>query len=187
MLIGILSFQGDYFLHKKTLDNINIKSIYVNDNITLNKTDALIIPGGESTVISKFLQDSKLDKEIKRYSLNKSIFGTCAGAIIMSNECDDDSINTLKIMNIKTYRNSWGRQIDSFEKEIKLNFNTNNFYASFIRAPRIKILSSDIEPLSYIGKNPVLVRNKNHLVASFHPEISINSLIHEYFINMIYE
>ena len=187
MVIGILSFQGNFSLHKKILDNLNIPSLYVIDKISLDKTDALIIPGGESSVITKFLKKTKLDKNIIQYSLEKNIFGTCAGAIIMSSKCDDNNINTLNIINIKSYRNSWGRQIDSFETNIKLSFNESTISAKFIRAPKIKKLSTDINILSTYKDEPVLARNNKHLVATFHPELNGDSTIHEYFINMINE
>ena len=96
MTIGVLSFQGDYALHKKALDCLGVENILVNSTQTLKKTDALIIPGGESTVFSKFLHLTKLDHSIKKYSLTKSIFGTCAGLIIMSKECNDDKIKKFK-------------------------------------------------------------------------------------------
>ena len=92
MIIGILSFQGDYALHKNALDALGVKNILVNSISTLRKTDALIIPGGESTVFSKFLDFTKLDQFIKEYSLTKNIFGTCAGLIIMSKESNDTKI-----------------------------------------------------------------------------------------------
>ena len=113
MLIGVLSLQGDYHLHVKMLDRLNVDTLLVNSHKTLNKTDALIIPGGESTVISKLLVETGLDKKIQRYSETKSIFGTCAGAILMSSKVEDDEVENLNVINIETLRNSWGRQIHS--------------------------------------------------------------------------
>ena len=186
MTIGILSFQGDYALHKKALDCLGIKNILVNSISSLLKTDALIIPGGESTVFSKFLQFTKLDISIKKYSLTKNIFGTCAGSIIMSKECDDRKVTNLNILDIKTSRNKWGRQIDSFEATININLcNKVKYLAKFIRAPKIKVLSKNITVLSNYGNEPVLVRNKLHLASTFHPEMNNNLDIHKYFIGMI--
>ena len=119
MLIGILSFQGDYFLHKKILNKMNVDSIYVNSNDLLKKTDALIIPGGESTVISQFISKNNMFDEIIRYASDKSIFGTCAGLIIMSSSCNDARVLNLGLLDINSTRNAWGRQVDSFEKDVK--------------------------------------------------------------------
>jgi len=187
VIIGILSFQGDYYLHKRILDNLNVNSLFVNNVHSLNKTDALIIPGGESSVISNFLTKTNLDSEIIRYSLEKNVFGTCAGAIIMSSQCDDKHINTLNIINIKSFRNSWGKQIDSFETRIKLSFNESFINASFIRAPKIKSLSTSVNILSTYKNEPILVRNKKHLASTFHPELNEQSIIHKYFIGMVNE
>ena len=188
MIIGILSFQGDYGLHKYALDYLGVKNILVNSISSLSKTDALIIPGGESTVFSKFLHFTKLDQSIKEYSLTKNIFGTCAGLIIMSKECNDDKVINLNMINIKAFRNKWGRQINSFEVQIDINLmNKIKCIAKFIRAPRIKVLSKDVEILSYYNNEPVLVRNKLHLGATFHPEMNKNLDIHKYFLGMINE
>ena len=119
MLIGILAFQGDYYLHNKMFNLLDVNTLYVNDVISLNRTDALVIPGGESSVISKFLKKNNLDKEIIQYSKTKNIFGTCAGAIIMSSLCDDRKVSKLGILNIKSLRNKWGRQIDSYSSNKK--------------------------------------------------------------------
>ena len=186
MIVGILSFQGDYALHKKALDHIGVKNILVNSVSTLNKTNALIIPGGESTVISKFLSYTHLDKKIKEYSLKKNIFGTCAGTIIMSKECDDSKVLNLNILNIKSLRNKWGRQINSFEAQIDINLkNKIKYYAKFIRAPKIKVLSNNVKILSMYRNEPVLVRDHLHLSATFHAEMSSNLDVHKYFIGMI--
>tara|TARA_Y100000590_G_scaffold315882_1_gene357240 strand:+ start:414 stop:977 length:564 start_codon:yes stop_codon:yes gene_type:complete len=187
MLIGILAFQGDFYLHKKTLDKMNVESIFVYDKKTLNKTDALIIPGGESTVMNNFLTKTKLNKTIKEYSTNHNVFGTCAGAIIMSTLCDDEKIDCLKLINVKSFRNSWGRQVHSFDSDLELTFCNEKINAKFIRAPKIKLLSKNNNILASYKKNPVLVRNDKHLISTFHPELTSTILIHEYFINMINE
>ena len=98
--IGILSLQGDYYLHHEILKTRNVKTIYVNSIDNLHLTDGLIIPGGESTVMTKLLVDTGLYQEIKNYSLSKNIFGTCAGAIMMSSKCEDTKIKQLNIIDI---------------------------------------------------------------------------------------
>ena len=188
MIIGILSFQGDFHLHKVALNKLGVENIFVNSKKSLMKTDALIIPGGESSVLTKFLKLTNLDIDINNYASEKNVFGTCAGSIIMSNKCDDKNIALLKLIDIKAKRNKWGRQVHSFET--KLNFNLNNKVeccAKFIRAPKIKVLSNNVKILAQYKNEPVLVRNKKHLACTFHPEMSKCLSIHKYFIEMINE
>jgi len=187
MLIGILSFQGNYALHKKVLDLLDVHSIYVNSNDLLNKTDALIIPGGESTVISQFILENNMYHNIVKYASSKSVYGTCAGLIIMSSSSNDKKITNLGLININSHRNAWGRQIDSFEKEILLFDYKKKCKASFIRAPKIKINSSNVKILGSVKGEPVLVRNERHLASTFHPEVFLDTSVHQYFINMVKE
>ena len=188
MIIGILSFQGDFHLHKKLLNKLGVENIFVNSKKKLMQTDALIIPGGESSVLTKFLKLTNLDIDIYNYASEKNVFGTCAGSIVMSNECDDKNITLLKLINIKAKRNKWGRQVQSFETE--LNFNLTNKVkccAKCIRAPKIEVLGNNVKILAQYENEPILVRNKKHLACTFHPEMSSCLSIHKYFIEMINE
>ena len=106
MKVGILAFQGDFSLHKKILNKLNVDSHYVRNVEDLSLSDALIIPGGESTVISKMIMLNKLNKPLQTYSLSKSIYGTCAGAIVMSSKITDPIVKPLKIIDVEVYRNS---------------------------------------------------------------------------------
>ena len=187
MLVGVLSFQGDYFLHRKILSRLNVKCLYVNSIESLTKTDALIIPGGESTVISKFITKSKMEKEIYKYSLSKCVYGTCAGLILMSKKCDDKKVVNLGLLDVTAYRNAWGRQVHSFEDNIKFNFNSDTTKLSFIRAPKIKINSNTINILGKYDNEPVLIRNTRHLGSTFHPEVSGDLSVHKYFLKMVKE
>ena len=187
MLIGILSLQGDYSLHANILNQMNVDYIFVNDIDKLNLTDGLIIPGGESTVISKLLIKTGLDNAIKLYSKNKNIFGTCAGAVLMSKICIDDKVDQLNVIGIESFRNSWGSQIYSFHDYVNLNFSDSNCSASFIRAPKIKVVDDNITVLATYENEPVLVRNDNHLACTFHPEVNNDSIVHKYFLDMVNE
>tara|TARA_B110000438_G_C15687621_1_gene595299 strand:+ start:435 stop:1007 length:573 start_codon:yes stop_codon:yes gene_type:complete len=185
MIVGILAFQGDYSLHNKILNILDVKSIYVNSNDELIKTDALIIPGGESTVISKFITKTNMDKKIFEYGLTKCVYGTCAGSIIMSKFSNDSKVLNLGLLDITTYRNAWGRQVDSFEENIKFTFRSRLTKVSFIRAPKIKVNSSSINILGKYKNEPVLVSNSKHLASTFHPEVSGDLSVHRYFLNMV--
>ena len=187
MKIGILAFQGDYELHSKILNILDITSVYIKYKKQLNSIDGLIIPGGESTVISKMIYENNFENALKEFSMNKSIYGTCAGAILMSSLCEDARVKPLSLLGVEALRNAWGRQIDSFTDSVDLSFSkTNKFLASFIRAPKLKIIDTKLEVLSYYKNEPILVRSKKHLISSFHPEMNNDTRIHEYFIDMIH-
>jgi len=183
MLIGVLALQGNFDLHSTILKSININSMLVKTKAELNLCDGLIIPGGESSVISKLIKKNDLYHNIINFSKIKSIFGTCAGMILMSKDCNSKKVDTLNILDISVERNAWGRQIDSFNADV--NINNNNFNAIFIRAPKIISCGSSIEILAEINNEAILVSNGNHLASSFHPELTNNTAIHKIFINQI--
>ncbi len=188
MIIGILAFQGDFKLHENILNKLNIKTKLIKYKKQLEEIDGLIIPGGESTVMSKMLIRNNFDLCIKNFSKQHSIYGTCAGAILMSSKCSDVNIKNMSIVDVEVERNAWGRQIDSFSDKIELSFSKKfKFDATFIRAPKFTINNGDVEVLSKYKEEPVLIRNKKHLVSSFHPEIKEDLRIHKYFIEMISE
>jgi len=184
--IGILALQGDYELHSKLLGKNNIDSLLVKKMEQLNTIDGLIIPGGESSVMLMLIDKYDFRKALTDFAKNKNIFGTCAGAIIMSletNNCD----NTLGLIDIKSDRNYWGSQIHSFTEEIELKFTNDPYVGHFIRAPKFTCLSEGLITLSNLDKLPILIRNKQHLVSSFHPEMTDDFSVHNYFLGMINE
>ena len=185
MLVGILALQGDFLLHSKVLNKLDVTSVLVRKEEDFDNISALIIPGGESTVLSLLIKKFKLSNVIKNFSKNNCIYGTCAGAILLSKECDDKKIKTLNLINIKSFRNHYGRQINSFTKNINIKFLKNKMKASFIRAPKLNCLSDDLDVLGTVDKNPVLIKKDNILVSSFHPELTANTDVHKYFINMV--
>ena len=185
MKVGILAIQGDFALHKKSLDRMGVESFYVRTSSDLKKCDCLILPGGESTAMSLLLSRYELDISIIDFSIDHSIFGICAGSILMSKESNDSRIKNLNIMDLTSTRNAWGNQIDSFSDYIDLNsdLNINKFNATFIRAPKFKNIDSSCEVLATYNSEPVLLKNKMHFAASFHPEIGNDTRIFEYFLN----
>ena len=188
MKIGILAFQGDFQLHQKILDEINISNVLVKDIDALNQIDALIIPGGESTVISKMINKYGFFEKLIDFAKTKSVYGTCAGAIIMSTKVNDDRVKPLGLLDVKSIRNAWGRQVDSFTTSICLDFDMQKpFKATFIRAPKFTSISKKNHILSHYKRNVVLLRNAKHLISSFHPEVGLDYRIHKYFIDMINE
>ena len=184
MLVGILALQGDYSLHAKILNDNNVGNILVRDPRQLMEVDGLIIPGGESTVVLKLLNKLNFIPALDDFSRKRCIYGSCAGAIIISSTTNDE-MKTLDYIKIKSYRNFWGSQIISFVDKVDVNFIDRPFKGYFIRAPKFKLIDKKLDVLATYKNNPVLIRNNRHLVSSFHPEMTCDFSIHNYFIGMI--
>ena len=189
-MVGILALQGDFSKHRSVLNTIGVESIYVKTKSDLEKTRALIIPGGESTTLSKLIERFSLRESLVRFSEKYSIMGTCAGMIMLSSSFGDSvqkSVNLLNIMDFSIRRNAWGSQIDSFEQKISLKeFGINEFNAIFIRAPKVDEIGKKIVKVGYFDKNPVIVEDNLHLAMSFHPELDNDSRLYKYFLNKNY-
>ena len=186
MKVGILAIQGDFSLHKKSLDKIGVESLYVRDVISLKKCDSLIFPGGESTTMSLLLSRYKLDTSIYDFSLDHSIFGICAGSILMSEKSHDSRINNLNLIKMDSLRNAWGSQIHSFSAKLNLEFDKkSDFEAVFIRAQKISKIGKNIKILATYKNQPVMITDGQHCVCSFHPEIGLDMRIHKYYLNQI--
>jgi 5'-phosphate synthase pdxT subunit len=190
--IGVLSLQGDFKNHIDILKelNINVKEVkYSND---FDSLDGLIIPGGESTAISNLIVQQGLYEVIEKFVNTKPVYGTCAGLILLSSRIMDSNnfkknINLFKVLDIEIERNGWGRQIDSFVQEIKIKPFKKDYKAIFIRAPKIKSLHKSIEILSEFSDTPVMIKKGYILGTTFHPELTKDIRVHEYFINMVKE
>ena len=187
-MIGVLALQGNYGMHSKFLAHLGQENILVKTVNDLSSCKALIIPGGESTVISKMMLRYDLFDPIKKFAKKKSVFGTCAGLILMAHQ-SSEGIDTLNIIDVNVSRNAWGRQINSFTKDIKVTFSQTekNFKATFIRAPKIEKTSTSVNILATINKNPIMIREGRHLATSFHPEMHGDPLIHKYFLKIVNE
>ena len=137
-MVGVLALQGNYQMHFNMLKSLNVESMFVKTNEDLLNCNSLVIPGGESTVMSKMMIRYDLFNSIKDFSIDHGVFGTCAGLILMANNTLAN-IKTLNVMDIDVARNAWGRQIDSFTDDIVVDIDKpKNFKATFIRAPKIK-------------------------------------------------
>lgn len=168
------------------LDVLGANNIFVRYPEDLDNCEALIIPGGESTTISKQVDRSNLRDIIIEYAKTHPIFGTCAGMILLSSNEDSKNLLPLRILDFQVERNAWGRQLHSFEDELLLEFDEkDNFNAVFIRAPRISKIGKNIKVLASYKQEPVLLTDGRHIVSSFHPEIGSDYRIHQYFINKI--
>lgn len=187
--VGVLALQGAFREHIKAIKRSGHNALEVRTVEQLNEIDGLIIPGGESTTINKLLVKYGFRKALDNfYKSSKPIFGTCAGLIILSKKVTNNKFG-LGYIDIIVDRNAYGRQIDSFEEYVDLkkgqNLNGSKFHAVFIRAPKIKEIGGKVEELGSYKNEVVLAREGNVLVCAFHPELTEDLRIHQYFIDMI--
>lgn len=187
-VVGVLALQGAFNSHERMLSELGVATQEVRTPQDLAVVDALIMPGGESTTMSQLLESSELFEPIKKViHEGMPVFGTCAGMILLAKTIFDgrDDQVSFNAIDIEVQRNAYGRQVDSFEAEIQVERLNDAFHAVFIRAPRILKLAPDVEVLAKFGSDVVLARQKNVLVAAFHPELSEDKRIHEMFVKEI--
>ncbi|KAA3614170.1 MAG: pyridoxal 5'-phosphate synthase glutaminase subunit PdxT [Calditrichaeota bacterium] len=183
-VIGVLALQGDFEKHAIIVQKLGFEARLVKDAKSLKQCERLIIPGGESTTFLKLIDRLNLRDELKTFGKTKPVFGTCAGLIILADKVENDSFDTLGLIDISVSRNAYGRQIDSFCDTVKLGFDKDNtFEAFFIRAPKILECHGSVKPLAYHNDDIVMAANGNILVASFHPELTDDLRIHDFFLN----
>ncbi len=189
MRIGVLAAQGAFAEHIATLEKLQVAAIPVRLLQELKGLDGLIIPGGESTSISHLMLAYNLMSEIRKLAKNGfPVFGTCAGMILLArNISDADGITPLGVMDLTVRRNAFGRQVDSFETELKIPvLGEKPFPGIFIRAPLIEQAGSEVEILATLADgNIVAVRQGNLLAAAFHPELTGDSRFHQYFLDIV--
>ncbi|MGN0293635.1 MAG: pyridoxal 5'-phosphate synthase glutaminase subunit PdxT [Lachnospiraceae bacterium] len=185
MTIAILALQGAFAEHAHVLDRLGVNHFEIRQRKDLDRRfDALIIPGGESTVISKLLRESDMLETVRERILKgMPVFGTCAGLILLAREVENDR-SCLDTMNIRVRRNAYGRQLGSFytEQEFK---GLGVIPMTFIRAPYIAGVWDGAEILARVDGKIVAARQGNQLVTSFHPELTENTKVHQYFLHMI--
>ncbi|MCE5329428.1 pyridoxal 5'-phosphate synthase glutaminase subunit PdxT [bacterium] len=184
--VGVLALQGAFREHINSIKMCGAKAIEIRFPDQLEEVDGLIIPGGESTTIGKLINKYNFKPYLDEfYSSGKAIYGTCAGLILVAKKVLNEDIG-LGYIDIEAQRNSYGRQIDSFEEYVTLGFDgKEKFKAIFIRAPRILKIGPTVDILSKINDNIILARQNNVLVSTFHPELQEDTRIHEYFLKMI--
>ena len=191
MIIGVLALQGAFQKHIDMLNRLKVSTEKVRYSSDFTDIDALIIPGGESTTLSKLIINENLFKIILEFTSKKPVFGTCAGLILLSKKTQNNTkIISFKALDVKVERNGWGRQINSFETTVNLKIDNDescNFNGMFIRAPKIISCDGSTKVLSSLNGSPVMVRDGMTLGTTFHPELTDDLKIHEYFINMIKE
>lgn len=184
-MIGVLALQGAFAAHQVVLSELGVRSAEVRSPGDLARVDSLLMPGGESSTMSQLLESSGIFPALEaRLRDGMPIFGTCAGLILMAREILDGRADqrSLSSIDVTVRRNAYGRQVDSFEAEIDSRWGP--MHAVFIRAPRIERVGPGVEVLATHRGEPVLVAEGNAMAASFHPELSLDTSVHEYFVEM---
>jgi 5'-phosphate synthase pdxT subunit len=187
MKVGVLGLQGDVREHLRALQAAGATGKVVKTATELADTDALVVPGGESTTIGKLMNRfDLLEPIIARARAGMPLYGTCAGMILMANDIvgGHDAPNRLRVMDITVQRNAYGRQVASFEADISVAGMDTLFPAVFIRAPVVESVGAGVDVLATYDDIPVLVKQDHLLASSFHPEMTGDGRIHELFVEM---
>jgi 5'-phosphate synthase pdxT subunit len=182
MTIGVLAIQGDFDAHKKRLEQLGTNVVLVRKPEQLDEIDGLVIPGGESGAFLKILGRDGFEK-LKEFVRLKPTFGTCAGAIMLAKEVTNPDQPGLGALDIGIRRNAYGRQIDSSIREGL--FAGSPLEMVFIRAPKIERVGPDVVVIATEGKDPVAVRQGRTMAATFHPELSDDTRVHEKFLELV--
>ena len=191
MKIGILALQGAFAEHAKVLDKLGVTSVQIRNLEDFQKHQSdlagLILPGGESTTMSKLLRDQQMLIPIREAILSGlPVFGTCAGLILLSKEIISQEESHLATMDIVVERNAYGRQLGSFYTEAECK-GVGQIPMTFIRGPIISSVGEGVEILATVDNQVVAAQEENMLVTSFHPELTDDARLHQYFINMCKE
>jgi 5'-phosphate synthase pdxT subunit len=178
MRIGVLAVQGNFREHASMLRDLGAEVVEVRKPEQLDDVDGLIIPGGESTAIGRLVRLYGIEEALRQF--DRPVFGTCAGMILLDRE-------HLGLVEIDVLRNAYGRQVASFEADLDLAGGERPLRGVFIRAPRIEAAGPDVEVLAELDGAPVLIRQGRYLLATFHPELTDDTRVHELFLEAVKE
>lgn len=187
MNIGVLAVQGDFAEHCHVLRSIGANSTEVRLPEHLQGLDGLIIPGGESTTLSRLMSLYELREPVaEMVRRGKAVWGTCAGMIMLANEITEEDPVPMKLMDVGVQRNAFGRQVDSFEQDLVIKgLGDREYHAIFIRAPVIIRIGDAVDVLAALPDGrPVAVQQGNMMATSFHPELTADARIHRYFVSL---
>ena len=186
IVIGVLALQGDFAEHEAVLRRLGVEAREVRLPSDLDGVAGLIIPGGESTTITRLMKAYGLIEPIRRFAAHNPVWGTCAGMIVMAKKATNLDQETLALMDIEVERNAFGRQVDSFETDLQIDEVAGPpVRALFIRAPLIASVGPGVKVLAEIeGQGIVAARQGNLLVTSFHPELTEDGRMHRYFLSL---
>ena len=191
MKIGVFAIQGNFEKHARMLRKLGVDVVYVNEARQLAEIDALILPGGESSTMLKLLDIENLFEPLQDFAREKPILGTCAGTILLASEVTSPAQRSLGIIDMTVERNAYGRQVDSAirtvqpEKAFEDRTAPGKLEAVFIRAPIIREVRGETRTLAALDGNPILVEQGRHLAATFHPEMTDDTRVHEVFLQKV--
>lgn len=183
--VGVLAIQGDYDAHARALADVGAGPREVRKPDQLEGLDGLILPGGESTTMLKFLEKNNFLEALGAFCALKPVFGTCAGAILLAREVRNPAQRSLGVLDAVVERNAYGRQIDSAIIHAPTELPGGELEMVFIRAPRILSVGAGVQTLARRDGAPVLVRQGSMMAATFHPELSIDRRIHRLFVEIV--
>lgn len=186
MKIGVLALQGAFIEHEKMLEALGAETFELRQESDCRQSfDALVLPGGESTVMGKLLKELNMFDTIKgSIEEGMPVFGTCAGLLLLAGSIENDDRSHLALMDITAERNAYGRQLGSFETTGEFK-GIGEIPMRFIRAPYIKKAADGVDVLSVVDNRIVAAREKNMLVTAFHPELTDSLAVHKYFIDRV--
>jgi 5'-phosphate synthase pdxT subunit len=188
MRVGILAVQGDFEAHGATLARMGVEHVFMRTPRDMDGVDAVILPGGESTTQWKFLVEEGLDQSLLAHAAcGGAIFGTCAGAILLAREVRNPTQASLGLADITVIRNAYGRQLASGVRHESTSLSVAPIEMVFIRAPIIERTGPNVEVLATSEDKPVLMRHNRILIATFHPELTSDTTVHDYFLRMVHE
>jgi 5'-phosphate synthase pdxT subunit len=181
--VGVLALQGDFEAHQRAFREAGAEAVQVRHASELEQLDGLAIPGGESTTMLKLLNYESMMEPLRQFGLRKPIFATCAGAILLAREVLHPAQESLNLVDITIERNAYGRQVDSCVAEVELD--GAPFEAVFIRAPIIRRTGPGVRVLARYLDDPVLIEEGNHLIATFHPELTSDRRLQRLFLSKL--
>ncbi len=187
MKIGVLAVQGDFAEHIAILRRLNVECREIRLPEQLEGIDGLIIPGGESTTLSRLMSIYHLREPVQAMAAQgKAVWGTCAGMIMLAQEITEADPVPLQVMDIGVQRNAFGRQIDSFEQDLDITgLESDPFHAIFIRAPVVIRVGQQVKTLAALSNGQaVAVRQGNLMATAFHPELTNDTRLHQYFLDL---
>jgi 5'-phosphate synthase pdxT subunit len=188
MKIGVLSLQGAVAEHIRSVERAGAEGIVVKKIEQLDELSGLIIPGGESTTIGKLMRKYNFIEAVRQFSnQGKPVFGTCAGLIVLAKTIQGQEEAHLGLMDITVSRNAFGRQRESFETDLNIKGIEEPVRAVFIRAPLIQSVGTGVDVLSEYNGEIVAARQGHLLASSFHPELTDDYRLHQYFVDMVRE
>jgi len=183
--VGVLALQGGFLAHAKALRGLGAEVVEVRRPASLETLAGLVLPGGETTTLLNLMRDDPWFEALRDFhARGGALWGTCAGAILLSREVVDPVQPGLGLLDARIARNAFGRQVDSFEADLDVRGHGEPLRAVFIRAPRFRELGSQVEVLSRFEDEPVLVRQGNVLACTFHPELTQDDRLHRLFLEL---